>query len=472
MAAMTRPRTRLAVYTVLTGSKEPLGDPLAALPPGAHSDLDLHFVCFTDNPAPRSDVWELRRLDRVPLPPEKLSRRPKALPHEYLADFDFSLYVDNIVVFKRLPRAADLCTDAPYLFKVYRHATRSDPRQEAEAIAHIGYEQADRLCAQLDHYERLLKVDEIGPLSTCTVILRQHRHPALVALGVTWWEQILNFSKRDQMSFDFAVRWSGARLEHLPGLKHDNDLIHNTTNLGSQRVLANFDAVKYAWRHRDDPAAQLDPRQHWLDQRRCATEADLAALDPCTARTELLEFLCHRHGASLGRHVAPRRQVAGALQDLLAPWRARGARLLIVRLRHDGATAYTPDELDHGEAAILHFLTNSSAARLELAAAELASGQLVFKARDGVYDVVLVIGVPGLLLLQAQALVAPALAPQRGLLCLLAAQSCEVADIARAQADLQTRLKQPCGSSVQASRHDGADPGIANSVVAFQWGRT
>ena len=78
---------RLVVYTVLIGDKEPLGNPLAALE-RSDTDLDIDFVCFTDNRALRSDVWRFHYIDSGHLPAEKLSRRPKALPHEYLRDHD------------------------------------------------------------------------------------------------------------------------------------------------------------------------------------------------------------------------------------------------------------------------------------------------------------------------------------------------------------------------------------------------
>lgn len=461
---MSSARTRLVIYTVLTGTKEPLGNPLALLPAGAASDLEIGFVCFTDNRALRSDVWELRYIDSVALPSEKLSRRPKALPHEYLADWEYSLYVDNIVSFKRLPQASDLQSDAEGLFKVFKHATRVNPLQEAEAIVHIGYEGAERICAQLDHYARRFPLDTIAPLSTCTVILRQHMHPALVAFGVTWWEQILHFSKRDQMSFDFAVKWTGARLGHLPGLKHDNELIHPTANIQSGRVHANFDAVKYAWAHRADPAASADPRRHYLDKGR-HDGRDYAT------RIELFEFLCHRVGSSLGGQVAPRRQIAATLQDLLQGRRGKPGRLLLLRVNDDGPAAYAPDESQRAEVAICSYLTGWQGTRIEVGSAQLAKGQLAFRPEDGSFDLVMAIGVPGPLLAQAYKLVAAALAPARGALCVLASQRCTTADVARIEADIASRLGVACQSSIHASRHDGLDAPLANSVVALEWAR-
>ena len=457
---MTASRKRLVIYTVLTGAKEPLGNPLEGMAPGVSSDIDIDFVCFTDNRQLKSEVWTFHYLDRVPLPAEKLSRRPKAMPHDYLQDWDYSLYVDNIVVFKRLPCAADLATEADYLFKVYKHATRSHPREEAQIIVRLGYEKAERISTQLDFYQKLLPVESITPLSTCTVILRQHNHPAVVEFGVIWWEQILNFCKRDQMSFDFSVKWSGARLEHLPGLKHDNDLIQNTANIQPNRVHASFDALKYAWAHRSEPAALKDPRQHYLDHGR--HEGKVFA-----SRLEWAEYLSYSFGSSLGGQVSPRREIAGNLQDILQSRAALKGRLLIVRITDDGPTAFDAKELDAAERVIGTLLLEHRGTRLELPSSDLAKGNLAFHPPDGLYDVALVLGLPGALLSQAYKLVAPAIAPQAGLLCVLATGACRLADMA--QVDAALAAHGPVSSSVHASRHDSLDSPIANSLLAFDW---
>ncbi len=145
-------RTRLVVYTALVGPKESLNNPLDALPAGATTDLDLDFVCITDNPALQSPVWRFMQLPTGHLPPEKLSRRPKALPHDYFPDATYSLYIDNTVSFKRLPQAADLITARPYLFRAFRHARHTQLDQEAFAVAALGYEDPSIICQQLDFY--------------------------------------------------------------------------------------------------------------------------------------------------------------------------------------------------------------------------------------------------------------------------------------------------------------------------------
>jgi hypothetical protein len=460
---MMAKRKRLVIYTVLTGSKEPLGKPLAELQ-SSDSDLEIGFVCFTDNRQLKSDVWEFRYLDEIPLPPEKLSRRPKALPHEYLQDWEYSLYVDNIVVFKRLPQSSDLKQEGESpVFKTFKHSTRSNPQQEAEAIVQLGYESVDRICTQLDFYAKLMPLSEITPLSTCTVILRQHMHPGLIKFGVTWWEQILNFCKRDQMSFDFAIKWSGARIEHLPGFKHENDLIHNTANIQPNRVHANFDAVRYAWHHRGDAAAQKDPRQHYLDHGRHQGGHQGAQY---TAPTELFEYICHLLGSSLGGRVSPRRGIAAPLQSFMQTWRQRPARLLLVKVSAQSPWAFSAAEMERAQNAICAYLPACAGTCIEVSEAQLAGAKLAFRPDGEGFDLVVALGVPSALLTQLHALTAAAIKPG-GSLCVLSNASASVTEIAAVEAALSANGGIAYAAKVQAMAHDGSDSMLQNSLLLF-----
>lgn len=462
-------RPRLVIYTVLTGAKEALGNPIADLAPDATSDLDIDFVCFTDNRDLRSPVWRFRYLDQLPLPAEKASRRPKALPHIYLPEWEFSLYIDNIVLFRRLPQQQDLASTRPYLFKLFRHQTRKNPGEEAAAILQVGYESFERIASQLDFYGQLMPVDSITPLSTCTVILRQHRRPELEHFGQTWWEQILNFGKRDQMSFDFAVKWSGAEIEYFAGEKSDNDLVKDPVNL-SARVLANFDPTRYRWLHRDDAAAQLDPRQHYLQM------GQFSGQDYST-RSELLEFICHRSDSSLGGRAAPRRNVAAALQSLLQPRRAVAhGRMLVISIQSDGPFAFSKTEADRASIALATFMAATGAgaskyqgARFDLSAEQLTSAALALEPDERGYDIVLVLGLPAAMLNQIYALATPVLTAATGLFCVLCTGPVPLEDVTRLERAF-VLTHGACLSALEASWHDGTRAPLRNSLVSFEWG--
>lgn len=459
---MTKDWRRLVVYTVLIGDKEPLGDPLAILEQAAASDLEIDFVCFTNNRALKSKVWQFRYLDDPYLPAEKLSRRPKALPHEYLTDWDVSIYIDNIVAFKRLPTKADLATARPYLLRVYRHATRSHPGEEADVIVMTGYDETAAIVRQLDFYRTLYPVETISPLSTCTVILRTHHHPAVKRMGVLWWEQILNFSKRDQMSFDFSVHHSGCQIELLPGMKHDNDLIHNPVNSQKGRVKASFDPVLYAWRHRSDPLAQRNPRAHFLAN---GSGSD----DEYARRSELFEYICHRCQSSLGSYHAPRRRVANALQDELAEYRERNGQMLLVRFVSASPDAFSGDEFEAAKSAFGMFMSGRKSNFIELSETFLESSNEAIELGGATLEVVVVLDVASNALDKMIRKLGNALSPSQGVVVAIASDECSVEDIAKATKLLTSLLRANCTPSVLGSAHDNRKSRKANSVICFHW---
>lgn len=303
---------KLVIYTVLTGTKEPLGNPVADLLDDTPSDLAIEFFCITDNPDLKSDIWQFILLDEsLILPPEKLSRHPKCHPHHYFPDHQYSLFIDNIVKFKRLPCEADLqvAADKAPLFKVFTHFYRQFITEEALAIAGLKYDASDVLAKQLAFYKTQISLDDISPLTTGTVLLRQHHHPKIKMHGDIWWLQILQFSKRDQMSFDFAVKKSDLQLSYFAGMKNNSDLIHKPHSMGG-RVRASFDSEKYKWLHRRDPLAQADPKAHFLAQGALGHERYEVDSDE-------FDLMCFLVESSLGSKIAPRRRIAMNLQAIL-----------------------------------------------------------------------------------------------------------------------------------------------------------
>jgi hypothetical protein len=303
---------KLVVYTVLTGDKEKLGNPVCKLL-SSYSDLHIDFICLTDNADLKSDIWKCQTFSTNGLQPEKSSRRPKALPHEYFKDYRYSLYLDNICELKRLPNSHDLIhsPNSRYVFRLFKHSTRKTLIEEAHAIATLGYETAENLIRQLFSYSRLVPLNDVSPLSTCTVLLREHMHPSIVRHGQLWWEHILNFSKRDQMSFDFTRVLVGAEVIYLPGDKFANDLIYEHANHSSNRRLANLDQLKL-----EIYREMLRNRTKEHETRVTISESEYALVP--SSELELLTFLT---SSTLGHYDISGRHLTTDLQSLLSTYK-------------------------------------------------------------------------------------------------------------------------------------------------------
>ena len=142
---------RRVVYTVLVGGYETLLDQHVA----GRYDTDL--IAFTDNPDAVSNTWQIRLIEpEFPLDGNRSSRRPKILTHDYLADYDESLYVDNTVLLTVDPAVIfDRLLPAEASMALFRHSFRADLGAEFETVVKTRRESAWVCDEQREHYSTL-----------------------------------------------------------------------------------------------------------------------------------------------------------------------------------------------------------------------------------------------------------------------------------------------------------------------------
>ena len=83
---------KLAVYTAIFGDY----DHLVRL---TSVDNQVDYICFTDQPFPENyNGWQIRNLDTNPLltgfDSTRKARMVKWLPHHFLADHDYTVFID------------------------------------------------------------------------------------------------------------------------------------------------------------------------------------------------------------------------------------------------------------------------------------------------------------------------------------------------------------------------------------------
>lgn len=191
---------RKVIYSVNVGGYDKLRPPPAA--PG------WDCVLFTDRPLPwHAQIFNRRRwrvvvLDLQNLPRATASRRPKLLPHLYLKDWDYSLYVDGSIVFHDdATRWGDIMNWPNFGAAI--HPYRANPYDEAEECIRQGKAPAEILRAQMSAY-REAGLPEDAPLYENGVLLRRHHDPEVIALDEAWWDEFERFPHRDQISLPFA----------------------------------------------------------------------------------------------------------------------------------------------------------------------------------------------------------------------------------------------------------------------------
>lgn len=205
MAALV---TDCVVYTAITGGYEVLRN---------QTTHGATFVAFRDEPTP-SRCWQVIPACREFADANRNAKIHKVLAHRYFPDRKYSLYIDGSILLNALP--SDLIESylGEYDLVVHRHPDRDCLYREAEICARYGLDPPDLIAAQVNRYRREGYPEGNG-LSELPVILRRHSD-RVSRFNELWWGEIERGSKRDQISFPYAVAKAGVRVGYFPGSLH------------------------------------------------------------------------------------------------------------------------------------------------------------------------------------------------------------------------------------------------------------
>lgn len=187
---------RVAVYTAIFGDYDCLLDPLVI-------DPEAEYFCFTDDTSMSSDVWDIRLVE-PDLPPALTNRRFKFFPHEYLPDYDYSVYVDgNVKILQTVNELVSAWMDETAIL-LYAHPSNTSLRAEAESCIRKGKAGEDAVRSQVARYE-----EEGFPTDTRlpsnTILIRDNTASGMQQAMNDWWEELQKETQRDQLSLLYAL---------------------------------------------------------------------------------------------------------------------------------------------------------------------------------------------------------------------------------------------------------------------------
>jgi Protein of unknown function (DUF616) len=247
---------RGVVYTCLFGFSERFND----FEYDRAGNVD--FICFTDDSEFKSAFWTGRYVAPGMLDPARASKRIKALPHRFLPDYDWSLYIDNIVKLKTSPKRIfdEFLADVPSPLALFRHPARDCVYAEAEEVIGRNLDDPSRVRAQMLFYRHLGYPAKNG-LATASFLLRRHQDPRLSLVMEGWHMQVLCHSKRDQLSLNPVMWFQQFEPSYLNLHFADSELFDWPVVPGNVRLPRNFDDARYL---ELNPDVTGNPRRHYL----------------------------------------------------------------------------------------------------------------------------------------------------------------------------------------------------------------
>lgn len=200
---------RRAVFTALLGSYEELIEQ----PWAARSDVD--FICFTDSPDLVADSWDVRRVEPLfPLDLGRSQRALKILGHESLQGYDELIYIDNSVMLTADPREVfETWLDGADL-AIPTHSFREHVIDEFDVVVELRYDDPARVHEQLLHYAEL-HPEVLDERPYWNGFSARRRTPAVDAAMTRWFQHVLRYSRRDQLSINVALAESDVAVRRI-----------------------------------------------------------------------------------------------------------------------------------------------------------------------------------------------------------------------------------------------------------------
>ena len=238
---------RNVIYTAIIGGYDELVEP-DVVPDG------WDFICFSDRSL-RSSTWKVRRVQPACVDNTRAARKHKLLAHRLFPEYDISLWIDgNIKIRADVNELVTYLDDCNYA--TYDHSQNVlDPRdciyEEAKAILRLGDANMQRtpergksnykddpeiIQRQVEKYRSEGYPQHAG-LVVQMEVLRRHGEQDVTDAMENHWIELKNFSKREQLSFNYIAWKHQLRVELIPGDSRDNKyFLHMGTHKAKRKV--------------------------------------------------------------------------------------------------------------------------------------------------------------------------------------------------------------------------------------------
>ena len=204
------PPDKIVVYTAIFGGYDGLQP---ALTPS---------ICLTDGTVEAAKGWEIRVVESAGLDSRRAARRCKILAHEYFPDADYTLWHDGNYRLRIPPEKAVKEWLGKRALAAFKHPHRRCIYREAEVCMRRRKDDPKRIQQQIARYDEQGFPQNYGLIAS-GVLVRCNTNIVVRKLCEIWWQEVLEYSYRDQLSFDYA-RWrTGLKINYIPGMIHRNE---------------------------------------------------------------------------------------------------------------------------------------------------------------------------------------------------------------------------------------------------------
>jgi len=188
------------IYTAFTKGYDTLKEP-SIITPG------WRYICYTDDLSVRSKVWEIVYCPHLSI---REIRKIKIIPP---FKYNICIWIDgSIAINCNLDKFIALYHEKD--FTLMNHPDRNCVYDEAKACVKYKKDDPKIIQQQINYYDSLNYPPNHGMVATGLII--RNESSMIKRFCELWFEQILKFSKRDQLSFNFIANKEGLQYRLIP----------------------------------------------------------------------------------------------------------------------------------------------------------------------------------------------------------------------------------------------------------------
>lgn len=201
-------KNKICVYTCITGDY----DNLKEIP---KIEKGIDYYCFTNNKKIKSNTWNVIYIDDENLSNVQLARKIKILGHELINDYDILLWMDGAVTFKKnIKDFINTYLDKKDVLVAFMHGERDNIKDEAYACYRFNKESKGNINRILKFYEDEKYLFDNGLIES-TVYIKRPKDKIVQETMRLWFSMILNYSTRDQLSFNYCIYKTGLKVKWI-----------------------------------------------------------------------------------------------------------------------------------------------------------------------------------------------------------------------------------------------------------------
>lgn len=204
-------KLKIVVYSVNIGGYDELKTPDVY-------DPSVRYILFTDNKYFKSNIWEVNHVDFIDknLDNRRKARFIKLNPHLVLPNHDISIWIDHCYK-PKFNNAEEFLKEIGFFnndIMSYKHDVRQCIYSESEEVKQQKLDYVDIINSQMSKYRIEGFPRNYGLFDSGFTIRKNSTF--VNEFNDIWWNEVKNFSARDQLSQVYSSWKSGVEIKPIP----------------------------------------------------------------------------------------------------------------------------------------------------------------------------------------------------------------------------------------------------------------